>query len=652
MGQETYDGGTGYDTLLLAGGSGNVVHDLRSHIISGVEEIEFGSLSEGSRTVIATAVQIQNFGSSGRIDGDSNDAVAERLQIHLESLSTFVLPSYVSFVGWNMTSDLVELIAGASNSTIIGSVFNDVIRGNSGKDALFGGGAADLILGSAGNDTLRGDGGNDTLDGGTGADELIGGAGSDSASYASATLSLSLDLRSGTFGGAAVSDTFRSIENIVGTNFNDYIYGDNGQNLLIGGEGDDQLRGHNGHDTLVGGTGADDLNGGSGIDFASYADASDRVNLDLRSRGTFGDAANDTFTSIENVTGTDYDDYIYGDVANNAIYGDAGNDTLRGRSGADALLGGAGIDTASYSGAAQRVNLDLRSQGTSGDALGDTFLSIENVITSQFDDYVYGDDKDNVIDGGDGFDRLRGHNGNDTLIGGAGADDLHGGGGIDTASYETAQSHVSLDLRSRGTSGDALNDTFHAIENVMASKFDDYVYGDNGQNMLNGSDGDDRLRGHNGHDTLIGGTGADDLNGGSGVDVASYAGAAGRVNLDLRSRGTFGDAANDTFTSIENVIGTDYNDYVYGDAGTDELRGGSGADLFVFNRGSETDVIKDYQDDVDIIELDRALIASGNSAFSYATQVGANVQFDFDAQGLLLVENATLAQLQDDVTVV
>ncbi|MBT3140317.1 hypothetical protein [Falsiruegeria litorea] len=715
MGQETYDGGTGYDTLLLAGGSDNVVHDLRSHIISGVEEIEFGSLSEGSRTVIATAVQIQNFGSSGLIDGDSNDEVAERLQIHLESLSTFVLPSYVSFVGWNMTSDLVELIAGASNSTIIGSAFKDVIRGNSGKDALFGGGAADLILGSAGNDTLRGDGGNDTLDGGTGADELIGGAGSDSASYASATLSLSLDLRSGTFGGAAVGDTFSSIENIVGTNFNDYIYGDNGQNLLIGGEGDDQLRGHNGHDTLVGGTGADDLNGGSGIDFASYADASDRVNLDLRSRGTFGDAANDTFTSIENVTGTDYDDYIYGDVANNAIYGgkgndrirgdegndilrgndgdddlhggfdndslygDAGNDTLRGRSGADALLGGAGIDTASYSGAAQRVNLDLRSQGTSGDALGDTFLSIENVITSQFDDYVYGDDKDNVIDGGDGFDRLRGHNGNDTLIGGAGADDLHGGGGIDTASYETAQSHVNLDLRSRGTSGDALNDTFHAIENVMASQFDDYVYGDNGQNLLNGSDGDDRLRGHNGHDTLIGGTGADDLNGGSGVDVASYAGAAGRVNLDLRSRGTFGDASNDTFTSIENVIGTDYNDYLYGDAednilfggggddrlrgddgndtvvgdaGTDELRGGSGADLFVFNRGSETDVIKDYQDDVDIIELDRTLIASGNSAFSYATQIGADVQFDFDAQDLLLVENATLAQLQDDVTVV
>jgi Ca2+-binding RTX toxin-like protein len=140
-----------------------------------------------------------------------------------------------------------------------------------------------------------------------------------------------------------------------------------------------------------------------------------------------------------------------------------------------------------------------------------------------------GDIDDNILVGHSGNDTLYGGDGNDTLTGGAGADDLNGGSGVDTVSYADATSRVNLDLRSRGTYGDAANDTFTSIENVTASAHDDYVYGDSGNNVIDGGAGDDRLRGHNGNDTLIGGAGDDNLSGGSGADTFVF-GAFGGVD--------------------------------------------------------------------------------------------------------------------------
>jgi len=78
-----------------------------------------------------------------------------------------------------------------------------------------------------------------------------------------------------------------------------------------------------------------------------------------------------------------------------------------------------------------RVNLNLLTGGTAGVAAGDTFSSIENVVGSDFGDYIFGSNVDNILMGGDGADRLRGHKGNDTLIGGTGDDNLLGGKGVD-----------------------------------------------------------------------------------------------------------------------------------------------------------------------------------------------------------------------------
>src|SRR5262249_57966137 len=162
-----------------------------------------------------------------------------------------------------------------------------------------------------------------------------------------------------------------------------------------------------------------------------------------------------------------------------------------------------------------------------GDAAGDTFSGIENLTGSRFDDGLGGDDNFNVLDGGDGKDGLYGAGGDDALMGGAGGDFLAGGDGIDTASYENATYRVVANLTSTdGEAGDAANDRFDSVENLIGSAFDDRLIGGDGTNKLHGGDGDD---------SLVGGAGADMLWGDAGRDTANYSTAYHGVVADLSS---------------------------------------------------------------------------------------------------------------------
>ena len=100
-----------------------------------------------------------------------------------------------------------------------------------------------------------------------------------------------------------------------------------------------------GGDTLAGGAGADVLNGGSGIDWASYAIAKAGVNaaLDGSFAGT-GDAAGDTFLSIERIRGSNFADKLRGDAGANFLVGNNGLDTIDGAAGDDFIAGGRGGD--------------------------------------------------------------------------------------------------------------------------------------------------------------------------------------------------------------------------------------------------------------------------------------------------------------------
>ncbi|RPE62830.1 hemolysin type calcium-binding protein, partial [Pacificibacter maritimus] len=109
--------------------------------------------------------------------------------------------------------------------------------------------------------------------------------------------------------------------------------------------GDDTLNGGTGHDTLIGGAGADALIGGAGTDRAQYTDATASVRVDLwNSSVNTGYAAGDTFSSIENLMGSNHDDMLSGNNGRNAIWGGNGDDTIRGRGGDDVLHGGTGAD--------------------------------------------------------------------------------------------------------------------------------------------------------------------------------------------------------------------------------------------------------------------------------------------------------------------
>ena len=184
-----------------------------------------------------------------------------------------------------------------------------------------------------------------------------------------------------------------------------------------------------------------------------------------------------------------------------------------------------------------------------------------------------------------GADTINGLGGDDTLKGFGGADILDGGAGIDTVFYSDSRSGVTVNLATgRGSFGD----TLISIENVYASAHQDFLTGDGGSNELHGLQGDDVLEGaggndalygEDGNDNLNGGGGADVLNGGAGEDVANYNSSAQGVFVSLiTGTAAFGDAEGDTLSSIEDVIGSDHTDNLWGDDGINDLNGMGGND--------------------------------------------------------------------------
>jgi Ca2+-binding RTX toxin-like protein len=549
------------------------------------------------------------------------------------------------------------------------------LLGSTHGDHLLGNGAANFLAGGAGVDKIEGGAGNDKIEGGADADLLDGGAGIDQLRYAgsSAGVFVSLAGNVALFGDAA-GDTIIRFEDLVGSNFDDVLEGSNDRNFLGGLNGADQLLGQGGDDTLfgdagndgldggdgsdvlVGGAGADVLIGGAGVDAASYANAGSAVTVSLAANsGTGSDAAGDTFSGIENLIGSRFGDTLDGDNGGNVLFGldggdtlrgldgadsldgglggdklfgGAGNDLLNGGAGADQLVGGTGIDRANYvaSGAGVQVFLD-GGLGFQGDAQGDTFSGIEEVVGSNFadllvgdaannffgglnaDDFLAGDAGDDTMFGDAGSDQMFGGDGRDVLVGGAGADTLDGGAGIDRVSYHTSGAGVLVVLGSKlGFDGDAQGDTLEGIEEVVGSNFNDTLAGDNANNFLgglNGADvlsgegGDDELFGDGGadaldggagNDILVGGAGGDKINGGAGIDTASYANAASAIIVNISDDDTFvvsGDAPGDELISIENLTGSRFDDGLVGSNGANKLSGGDGNDLLEGRGGDD-----------------------------------------------------------------
>ena len=212
-----------------------------------------------------------------------------------------------------------------------------------------------------------------------------------------------------------------------------------------------------------------------------------------------------------------------------------------------------------------------------------------------------GDGRERVYDGS-GDDEVSLGGGNDYVRVGGGSDNYDGGAGKDYISYYDSSSGIRIDLRDNEISRSwGSNDTIKDFESASGSKTgDDRMLGSDTANTFKSYGGNDKLYGRGGNDKLYGGDGADYFDGGAGADL---------------------------------------------------LYGGDGDDVFHFDHGEGKDVIKDFENNVDVIELDNFGLTKVQ-AFALATDSGGNVIFDFGDDDILIVENASIAQLQNDLNIV
>lgn len=547
------------DTVTGGGGSNPITGTAGNDSINGTASADIISGLAGNDTIFGSAL-------ADSIDGGTGtDTVSY-------ASSTVALTV-------NLSLTTAQTSGGDASGDVLTSIEN--VIGGSGNDNLTGDGNANVLTGNNGNDTLSGGVGNDTLIGGTGADSLVGGADNDTASYASDTAGITINLAlttAQTSAGEASGDILSSIERIIGGSGND---------SLSGSTVDETLEGGNGNDTLSGGAGADYLDGGAGTNTVSYASDTAGVTVNLAittAQVSAGQASGDNLINIQNLIGGSGNDSLSGNSAANSISGGNGNDTLLGAGGNDSLTGGAGSDVFKISSTtdsteAARDTITDYTDGATGDSIdlrGTGFTTILTVGTPTAGQLILTNDGTNTLlsDGVTGGFRLAingvhtlpnmnfqldtvtggsqtGTTGNDTLTGGNTADTINGGDGNDT---------------------------------IYGNAGNDSILGGNGNDLIFGGADNDNVNGEYGVDTVYGGDGDDTVQGGKLNDVL------------------YGDSGNDF------IYGAQHNDTLIGGTGLDNLYGGTEADVFKFvaltdSTTAITDIIQDFEDAVDKIDL-------------------------------------------------
>jgi len=595
---------------------------------------------------------------------------------------------------------------GDGNDTIEGGDGNDVLLGGAGEDRLIGGAGDDYLVGGEGGDNpwngnpnagLWGGAGNDTFvisggkdaawgedgddvflmeqDGYTANAEFTGGydwaaadyvhgdAGSDTISYERYTTPITAPLDPqfwpwatntsampvGGINGVRVAlwnrpwtgdaywatasyvmgDRVMGVENVTGSKFNDYLWGDAGDNVLKGGDGDDFLDGYSGNDTFEGGAGADYMYA-PGEGTLSYEGSNAGVFINMETGEAFGGhATGDRFVAMDHLTGSRFADELKGDAGSNRIKGLDGDDWIVATKGSDVYEGGDGLDTVDYSEGfatgtstyqvqmggghwewddwlqqnvwvdepvyyetvtSTRMGLNVMGgvaewRATDGTAGTHSLIGVEHIIGTSGDDYIAMTETDDYITGGKGNDTLSGGSGGDTYY-------FNVGDGVDTINDNNVGGNVvsfgagigfnQLTFSAQDGAGGHLTIYYTASDSVRINGNMPTV----SQGKLASAD-DNRIK------TI-------DMNGSGQLDVSQFeiyrgGSAWGDTISGIRTLGDFiaGFGGNDTIYGMQPGQWEDHGNIIIGGAGDDTIYTSAGDDQFAFERGSGRDTIND-----------------------------------------------------------
>ncbi|MEM1169864.1 MAG: calcium-binding protein [Cyanobacteria bacterium P01_H01_bin.35] len=313
----------------------------------------------------------------------------------------------------------LQLYGDSNSNNYHGTNHDDVLTGYQLDDK----GGALFLPAAAGDDQLYGYKGNDKFYGGGGNNILNGGDGSDTVLYVHSPARVRVDLNpvgnkiyaevNNPWGGI---DKLYDIENVVGSDYNDTLIGNNKPNVLASAKGHDEMTGRGGADTFVFSTGDRNIakmGQSSALDFGTktitdFNPAEDKIQIDVKAYYDHYKKVDFDYVHFSDnnqlTIGTGHGVATLENISQNQIADVLqkiefiGEVNTSGTSGVDILIGNSD-------------NNDLR--GWNGD---------DYVYGGDGDDILYGREGKDVLLAGDGNDFLRGHQGDDILIGGDGAD--------------------------------------------------------------------------------------------------------------------------------------------------------------------------------------------------------------------------------------
>ena len=729
-GHEHFDGQGGSDTMLyinsgvgvtvdLSNSNNNANGDAEGDVLTNIENL-IGSIHNDTLTGDANANRLEGGAGADTLEGGGgadtleggtgNDTLTGGAGADtLDGGADVDTASYVNAAPAGMAYIVAAESGLGVDITGVTGVYVNLIKAGTqvGSEAagdmltnienLIGSAHRDVLIGDQNVNRLDGGNGDDILYGGAGADTLIGGLGTDTVSYAGAVAVSRYDIDADAINGLASEvrgmtgvyvnlrktgpqttdvgntvttagntvtdargDVLSGIENIIGSAHIDVLVGNAGDNTLTGGASSDVLYGGAGADTFVfaAGHGAEDIivdfvSGTDKIDLSAFAAFSNfQAVLDATRKDgedgvitTSGGHSIRIYQLLKGKTlanALQEDDFIYSNVARaptiqSTTVSSAGVDnTYITRDNIDITVTYNKVVVVDTAGGTPTISINIGGilrqasyhSGSGSTALvfrytvGNQDIDTDGIVVNANINLNHGTIKDaadndaatnSVAIIASSTRRVHSFIGDaqaNTFTATTGHEHFNGQDGSDTVSYANANAGVTVNLadRTQNLGSFVVADRFISIENLIGSRYNDSLTGDDEANVLTGGDGVDGLIGGGGDDTLYGGTGNDIVFGEAGNDILD-----GGADDDIISGG----ADNDTLTGgagNDALSGDAGNDTLTGGVGNDTLTGGDGADIFVFAPGHGADIIADFTIATDKIDL---------SAFAGFTNLGA-----------------------------